>query len=122
MGRIVTFPIAHGMARGYLARSVAQTGDGVLVVDSHWREDTEHHPRCDALAARGMTALVVDLHGEEDAPHILHSPLATLVEAIEYLRFHPSVQGRPVFVDGDPALIDALTAAGAGLPALGLDP
>lgn len=107
MGRSITFPLEHGMARGYLARSATGYGDGVLVVDPSWYAESEHAARCDELAGRGFTALVVELRGDGGESLSDEDAVALLTEGASYLSFHPSVVGRTVYVNGTGPLVEA---------------
>ncbi len=110
------------MARGYLARSVAGDGEGVVVVDPTWYAGTEHHRRCDELAAQGFTTLAVEFRDERGEPLGGEQALVVLREAVDYLGFHPSVGGRAVYVEGDARLVDLALAAIPGLARLAPGP
>lgn len=110
------------MARGYLARSVAGDAEGVLVVDPSWYAETDHHRRCDELAAQGFTALTVELRDERGEPLEDAHAVVVLREGVDYLGFHPSVGGRAVYVEGDTRLVDLALAAIPGLARLAPGP
>jgi carboxymethylenebutenolidase len=108
---MTTFQSDNKMFTGYLALPPTGRGPGILVLHAWWGLNDFFKTLCDQLAQNGYVALAPDLYGGvvastiDEAKHQIEQlnyevTLATVLQATDYLRQHPAVQGEGVGVVG----------------------
>lgn len=113
MGETVEFQSNGNTASGYLARSSAGSGPGVIVVQEWWGLNPSIKEMTDRLAAGGFVALAPDLFHGELAGHDEVDKAAQLMQmlpadraardmsgAIDFLASHEAVSGDGIGVVG----------------------